>query len=152
MICGLMFRNVKELVEIVGEYGIKKRKKFVVEGNKVVIEAPKVRGRGHSGWMPEFNKDCFLFYYVGFFPFKRLKRKLMVMEGANKCIEFKGKDVQVPIYDREASKRHIKANVLQKAGESVQKVSVPIFVYLLLFITVMLGIVNILVASGRVYF
>jgi len=76
----------------------------------------------------------------------------MVMDGADKCIEFKGKDVQVPIFDRETSKRLFEAEVIKHAGASTQKVTVPIFVYLLLFLLFMLGIVNILVGTGRIYF
>ena len=141
----------KELVEIIGENGIKKRKKYPVKENKVSIEPPKVRGRGHSGWMPEFSKGCFLYFRAGIFG--KLKRKLMVMEGASKCIEFKGKDdVVIPVYDRGASKRFFEAEVIKSAGASTQKVTVPIFVYLLLFMALMLGIVNILVSSGRIMF
>jgi len=143
----------KLLVEIIGENGIKKRKKYPIakDGNKVVIEKA-TKGRGHAGWMPEFDRDCMLYYFSGIFPFKRLKRKLMVMDGASKCIGFMGKDVQVPVYDREASKKFFKANVIKSAGETAHKVTVPIFVYLLLFLLFMLGIVNILVGTGRIYF
>jgi len=173
-----MPRNPKEIIEIIGEYGIKKRKKYPVENNKVLIEKPKIRGKGikkrkkypvennkvliekpkirgkgHSGWMPEFDKHCFLYYHTGIFPFKRLKRKLMVMDGASKCIAFKGKDdVKVPVFDRKTAKTLFEAEVIQHAGASTQKVTVPIFVYLLLFLLFMLGIVNILVGTGRIYF
>jgi len=148
-----MPRNPKEIVEIIGEYGIKKRKKYPVKENKVLIEPPKVKARGHSGWMPDFDKDCFLHYNVGIFPFKRLKRKLMVMDGASKCINFYGKDaVEIPFYDRETARKLFNAEVIKHAGATTQKVTVPIFVYILLFMALMLGIVNILVSSGRIYF
>jgi len=58
------------LVEIIGENGIKKRKKYPVseEGDKIIIKKPS-KGRGQVGWMPEFNRKCFLYYNVGIFPF-----------------------------------------------------------------------------------
>ena len=140
----------KEIVEIIGENGIKKRKKYPIEQNKVVIDKQKTK---HAGWMPEFTKDSFLYYFSGIFPFKRLKRKLMIMEGADKCIEFRGKeDVEVPIYNKEVVKKLFEAEVIKHAGATTQKVGVPIFVYLLLFLMLMLGIVNILVTSGRIRF
>jgi len=154
MICGSMAKLAKEIVEIIGENGIKKRKKYPVaeKGDKIIIEKAS-KGRGNAGWMPEFSKDSFLYYFSGIFPFKRLKRKLMVKDGADKCIDFYGKDgVEVPFYDREASKKFFTANVIKSAGETTQKISIPIFVYHLLFISLMLGIVNILVSSGRIYF
>jgi len=146
-------KGEQELVQIIVENDIRKSKKYPVKENKVLIEPPKTRGRGHSGWMPEFTKDCFLYFVAGRFPFKKLQRKLMVVSGASKCIEFKGKEgVEVPIFDREASKKFFEANVIKSAGETTQKISIPIFVYLLLFLVLMLGIVNILVTSGRIRF
>ena len=140
----------KEIVEIIGENGIKKRKKYPIEQNKVVIDKQKTK---HAGWMPEFSKHSFLYYFSGVFPFKRLKRKLMVMEGANKCIEFRGKeDVEVPVYNKEVVKKLFEAEVIKHAGATTQKIGIPIFVYLLLFLMLMLGIVNILVTSGRIHF
>jgi len=146
-------KGEQEFVQIIVENDIRKEKKYPVKGNKVLIEPPKKKARGHSGWMPEYTKDCFLYYVAGHFPFKKLKRKLMVVFGASKCIEFKGKDdVKIPVYDRETAKRLFEAEVIQHAGASIQKIAIPVFVYLLLFMLVMLGIVNILVGSGRIYF
>ena len=149
-----MQKIAKEIVEIIGENGIKKRKKYPVaeEGDKIIIEKAS-RGRGNAGWMPEFTKDSFLYYFSGVFPFKRLKRKLVVKYGADKCIDFYGKDAEkIPFYDREASKKFFTANVIKSAGETTQKITIPLFVYLLLFLALILGIVNILVSSGRIYF
>jgi len=147
------YKGDTELVEIIGENGIKISKKYPIKENKVLIEPPKQRGRGHSGWMPEFSKDAFLYYVGGNFLFKKLKRKLMVMDGASKCIEFYGKDAnKIPIYDRETARKLFDAEVIKHAGATTQKVGVPIFVYLLLFLMLMLGIVNILVTSGRIHF
>ena len=140
----------KEIVEIIGENGIKKRKKYPIEQNKVVIDKQKTK---HAGWMPEFTKHSFLYYFSGVFPFKRLKRKLMVMEGANKCIEFRGKDdVEVPIYNKEVVKKLFEVEVIKHAGATTQKVTIPIFVYLLMFLVLMLEIVNILFTTGRIRF
>lgn len=146
-----MWKRDKFLVEIIGENGIKSRKKYRIENNRVMIDPPKKRGRGHSGWMPEFNRNCILYYHAWFLFFRRLKCKLMVMEGASKCIEFKGKDVEVPVYDMEASKKHITANVIKSAGETTQKITIPVFVYVLLGILFVLALLNLLVSSGRFY-
>jgi len=145
-----MPKIAKEIVEIIGENGIKKRKKYPIEQNKVVIDKQKTK---HAGWMPEFTKDSFLYYFSGVFPFKRLKRKLMIMEGADKCIEFRGKDdVEVPVYNKEAVKKLFEVEVIKHAGATTQKVTVPLFVYLLMFLVLMLEIVNILFTTGRIRF
>jgi len=77
----------------------------------------------------------------------------MVKDGASKCIDFYGKDdVEIPFYDRKAVKKLFETEVIKHAGATTQKVTVPIFVYLLIGISIMIGIVNILVSSGRIYF
>ena len=147
------YKGDMELVEIIGENGIKICKKYPIKENKVLIEPPKVRGRGHSGWTPEFSKDAFLYYVGGNFLFKKLKRKLMVKDGASKCIEFYGKDAEkIPFYDRETAKKLFEAEVIKHAGATTQKIGIPLFVYLLLFLLLMIGIVNILFTSGRIHF
>jgi hypothetical protein len=148
-----LFGKPKILVEIIGENGIKQRKKFPIEGNKVVIRPPR-RGPGGAGYYVEFDRDCLLPYEVGFGPFKRLKHKLMLIEGADHCISFRVKDgealVDMPVWDRWSEERLFKANVIKAAGSTIQQVKIPAIIYILLFLTFAMQFITLLVASGRI--
>lgn len=137
----------KLLVEIIGEFGIKSRKNKLVEQNSVLIEKSKRGRKGHPPYKAEFTKDCILNYKVGIWPFRRLKQKLMLIEGADKCIDFK--TGTVPNCDRETLKRLAEAEVLHKAGATLQKLQVPTFVYILLIIIAGLSFLSLLFSSGQ---
>lgn len=143
----------KILVEIIGESGIKKRKKYPIEANKVVIRKAK-RGRGNPAYKPSFDKNCILPYDVGWGPFKRRKEKLVLIEDANRCVSFKfekGKaTIGMPTWDKDALEKASEANVIKSAGASVQRIKIPALVYVGLFMVVALQIITLLVVSGRV--
>lgn len=141
----LFSRGKKELVEIIGQNTIKKRKKFLVKGNQVIINKG-ARGRGQVGWKPKYNSDCYLYYNSGF-PFFRLKRKLQVDEGAKSC-----RNQNNGSYEKYEVDELFSANVIKHAGETKQKIEFPIMAYLLLAGLFFLGALQILMISGRVTF
>lgn len=142
----------KILVEIIGPNGIKSRKKYEIEGNTVVISKAK-RGRGPPAYKPKFTKDCIVPYRKGIWPFKMLKHKLILMEGANECITFfDAYGVFVPTFDRSTSENLFQANVIKSAGTTATKVQVPLTLYLFLGIILALTLMNFLTVTGRVRF
>lgn len=147
-----MLQKPKILVEIIGPNGIKSRKKYPIEGDTVVIRQAK-RGRGPPAYKASFNKDCIVPYWKGIWPFKRLKQKLILMEGAHECISFYDVyGVFVPSYDIEESEKLFQANVIKSAGSTTTKVQVPLSLYLFLGVIAVMTFVNILISTGRVRF
>ena len=150
-----LFGKPKILVEIIGEEGIKSRKKYPVEGNKVVIR-PARRGPGGTAYKPEFDKDCLLNYWSGWGPFKRLKQKLLLIDGADRCVSFRTKpnegvvEVEMPTFDRKTAEDLFKANVIKAAGSTLQKITVPISMYLLLGMVAVMNFIILLILTGRI--
>ena len=145
-------------MEIIDEFGVKSKKKYPIRGNKVIIR-PARKGPGGTEYAPTFDKSCILPYVVGWGPFKRLKHKLVLIDGANRCVSFRfTKDEQgnkvamidVPVWDRWTEEEFFKANVIKAAGSTIQKVSIPTSVYVLLALIFIMQIIGLLVASGRV--
>ena len=148
----LIAEQSKFLVEIIGANCVKSRKTYEVDGDSIVIRKAK-RGRGPPAYKPTFNKDCILNYWKGIWPFKKLKQRLMLKEGANECVNFYGgEEVDVPTFDRKASEKLFQANVIKSAGSTTTKVQVPLSLYLFMGIIAVLAFVNILISTGRVRF
>lgn len=137
------------LVDIIGENGVKSSKKYPIEENSVVIREAK-RGRGPAAYKPTFDKDCLIYYTVGFWKFKRLKVKLMLMESANSCVKFVGKRVDRPIWGRVTSEKLFEANVIKSAGASTQKLQIPMMLYVFLFVITAISFMTFLVVTGKV--
>lgn len=147
-----MLQKPKILVEIIGPNGIKSRKKYPIEEDKVVIRQAK-RGRGPPAYKASFNKDCIVPYWKGIWPFKRLKQKLILMEGSDHCVTFYDDyGVFVPSFDRSSSEKLFQANVIKSAGSTTTKVQVPLSLYLFLGVIAVMAFVNILISTGRVRF
>jgi hypothetical protein len=145
-----MFGKQKMRVDIKTEKGLI-IKKCEIEDNSVIIEKGS-RGRGKASYKANYDSSCVLDYWVGIRPFKRLKQKLMLMDGADSCISFKKDDVNLPVFDRSTSNRHIVANVIKNAGATTQKLNVPLSLYLIVGAVAVIGIINLLLSSGRVRF
>jgi len=141
----------KILVEVIGENGIKSRKNHKIDGNKVIIEKPE-KGRGKVGWAPKFDKDCILHREYRPFPwlFKRHYSKLVVMEGAKECIKFlfKDKRAKIPKLDKATITELMKASVLKAAGQVRQKIEIPMFFYMLMFMVLGIGFLNFIAEMG----
>ena len=147
-----MFGTDKIKVEVINESGLK-TKKYPIEANHIVIKAAK-RGRGGAAYMASFDKYCLLPYTVGFWPFKRLKQKLLLIEGANECVSFKFTDgeaeVKKPSWTREALGRASEATVIKAAGATFQKLKMPTLLYVALFLVAGLQFFTLLVLTGKV--
>jgi len=143
----------KILVEVIGENGIKSRKTHRINGNKVIIEKPE-KGRGKVGWAPKFDKDCILHRDFRPFPwvFKRHSSKLIVMEGAKECISFLAKDkrAKIPKLDKATITELMKASVLKAAGQVKQKIEIPVFFWLFMFMLIGLGALNLMAELGLI--
>lgn len=134
----------------------RKKKKYPVEGNHIIIR-PAKRGRGGGpAYKAEFDKDCVVSFDVGFGPFKFAKKELYLIEGADHCISFhfapKGAEVNMPTWDRYSEEDLFKASVIKAAGASTQKVTVPTIFYVLMFMTFAIGFINFLMARGMLRF
>jgi len=142
--------TTKILTEIIGKHGeIVKRKKFPVEDGTVLIRKGK-RGPGGAAYKPKFNRNCLLWEKRGLIPFKSYKPKLMLMEGADRCIEFNSDSVDIPMWDRKTEENLFKASVIKAAGATVQKIQIPFIFYILIFFGIILQFFTILILTGRV--
>jgi len=124
----------KLLVEIIGAQGIKQRKKFKVDQDSVILR--KGRGRGITDWKPKFTRDNLLDYTVGVWPFKRLKRKLMIREGASSFMDFSSNGTDhLPDLTLKDIENLADAKVIKNAGKTTQKVTVPLSLYVISLLT-----------------
>ena len=145
-----MVGKPKIKVDVINESGLK-TKKYPIEGNQIIIK-PAKRGRGGAGYAAKFDKNCLLPYHVGLWPFKHLKQKLMLIEGAAKCVsfDFTDKKANMPNWSREALERASEATVIKAAGATFQKLKIPTLLYIALFLVVGLEFLNLLVLTGKV--
>jgi len=147
-----LFGKPKIKVDVINEAGLK-TKKYPIEGNTIVIRAAK-RGRGGAAYKAKYDKNCLLPYHTGFGPFKHLKQKLVLIEGADECVSFHfmedGVQVDKPTWSRNALEKASEATVIKAAGASFQKLRIPTLLYIALFLVVGLEFLNLLVLSGRV--
>jgi len=149
-----MFGKRKILTEVISPVGCYK-KKFPVEGNTIVIRRAR-RGPGGAAYKAEFDRDCLISYWTGWGPFKKLHQKLLLIEGADKCVSFKFKEeigeINLPIWDRETAARFFEASVIKAAGATVQKIKIPISLYIILILVVIMQFISLIVLSGRIRF
>ena len=133
--------NPKIKVEIVYKNGDTRIKRCKIAGNRVVIEAKK-RGRGGKGWSPTFNRACIIERKVRKLIFKLTEKRLMVMEGSEKCVNFapKQKKLDIPLWDRQQCQDFFDVSVLRQSGDVKIKHELP-FVFWLLAV---LGIINLI--------
>lgn len=145
-----MFGEPKIKVVIINELG-EKTKKYPVEGDNIVIRAAR-RGRGGAAYMASFDKSCSVPYYVGFWPFKRLKQKLYLIEGGSKCVsfDFTTKKAKMPTWTRQELARASEATVIKAAGATFQKLKIPALLYVALFASIGVQILTMLVVTGKV--
>lgn len=140
-------RREKLFVEIINEQGIKTRKKFPIKKNKVIL-------RKKSGTKPEisakFTHNAILHYTTGIGPFKRHHTKVLLKEGSKKCLEVL--ENKVPTLDEATIEDLFNENALKGAGHTQTTLKVPIFLYLMVGALIILGIFQLLLASGRVRF
>lgn len=143
-----MARKPKILVEIVGASPYPKRRKCPIEGNKIILKEAR-EGRGGAAITAEFDNSCFIPYRSGLT--RGIKQKLIVKEGATKCVSF-GTDssYRAPSVTIEEVFNYFKASVIMAAGRIKQEKQT--IIYLLIGVVIILQIIGLLVSSGRIHF
>jgi len=135
----------KILVEIIHENNVITRKKCPINGNTVIIN----KGRaGHFGWCPQFSKDSLLLE-PRFFSFRQ---KLIVRENAEKCLEFKEKETELPYWDKYALRKFMEAEVASKLGNVKIKHELPLVFWLLIACSILNTVLLLMIARGIMRF
>lgn len=114
-------------------------------GNQVII-SPATIGRSGASQKAEFDNTC-LIPYLGGFP-RTVKHKVMLKEGATKCVSFKGSGDQAPSCSINDVNEFSKASVIRLSGQL--RGENKTFIYILLFIIIILSVISILMGSGRI--
>jgi len=142
----------KILVEIIGKTETKKKKVKVQQDHIEVYKGR--RGRGGVAYRPQFDNSCLVKYKTGIWPFRRLKQKLILVEGAEKCVSFypERKTAEVPWYDMKAMERIWNAHVIKASGAIKQKLEVPTLLYIMIAAVLIAQILSALIFTGRIRF
>ena len=137
----------KMLVETISATGALK-KRYNYEGNKLLIRKGKDR---HAGYNPRFSKNSIIPYRTGFGPLKFWKHKVILIDGADECLNFNAElpEAEIPVWDRKSEEKLFEANVIKASGTVSNKIQIPTLFYLLLIFPTILGFVNILIMTGR---
>lgn len=143
----MLRRNVGKIrVEIIGG-AYPKKINAEVEGNHVIIQ-PGAKGRGGAPYKAEYDNSCLVPYWSGFSIFKTIKFKLLLKEGASKCVSFAKSAAEIaPTCTQQDIARFSNATVIRNAG--MLKPENRTFVYVLLLINIVISILAVAVASGR---
>lgn len=141
-------KKPKILVEIVGATPNKRR--LPIEGNKVIVKEGKP-GRGGEAITAEFSNSCLIPYYAGIPPFRSMKHKLILKEGASKCVNFDDKNTDAPTCSLADVQKFGEASVIKAAGMNKNPLNMGML-YILIFAAIALGVLNLLVASGNIRF
>ena len=138
---------MKIKTDIITSLGLK-TKKLKVEGNYIIVR--KERKGKISGYRAEFDKECLLPYRT---QLHILKNKLMLVDGADRCISFKiGKDkadVDIPVWDRQSEEKLFQANTIKASGQVSGKMDIPPMLYIVMMVGVLFSVLTLLAVSGR---
>ena len=135
-----MFGKPKILVEIVHKNGDSTFKEALIEENRVIIQKGK-RGRGGIEWAPTFHKGCklepkkrFLFFFT-----RKQPKRLMVLEGSQKCIDFEAEpDPELNGLGFRDLEKLSDLEVIKRSGQVKIKHELP----LVFWILVLVGVAN----------
>ena len=144
-------RQPKILVEIYNGNELQFKKKYPFDGNRVIIVASKA-APGGAEYAPKFDKDSKIYYYEGRWIFKRLKQKLMLQNGAKECMKMTPKMLKINEPTRITIKEFAKAEVVKAAGATVQRMTAPTLLYVLVFANIVISTLALLLGSGTVQF
>lgn len=139
------------LTEIYSPQGMRRRK-LRVEGNQVIVRRAS-KGRGSPDYRASFDESSIVLFRKGVWPFRFLRQKLMLIDGADHCISFhyeieKG-TLTMPVYDRAAMERLAEATVVKNAGNVSAKMQIPGSFFMVSMLGLVLNVVTLLVISGR---
>jgi len=133
----------KEKVEIYNVGSLESSKKYSKTKGQIILRKGS-KGRGPKGWIVPI-KDSYV-YYKTWFGLK-LARKLMIVQGNDDFIKFmKGKEAELSRFQVD---KLFEANVLKNAGHTLQSLKVPFMLYMVLGFILVMGIMQLLVMSGR---
>lgn len=138
-------RTEKVLVEIIGKDGIIKKRKLPIEDGKIIIE-PGRKGKGGAAIEAEYDESCRFFDIVGFPLFRKLRRKFIIREGSLQCLSAKSDNL--PAWTIKELRRYFDASVMRNAGKYTEEKKG--ILYLLLFIAIGLGVINLLLSAGAI--
>lgn len=141
----IMFARPEKIrVEVLSQKGMKARK-CVVESDRIIIK--KGKGvKGDPSITAKFEKDCIIPYRAGMWPFKTWKQKLVWIEGHDRCVMFYGKKTDLGVND---IKGFFEAGAIKNAGSTLQKLQIPMALYLIIGAVLVLQVVQLLMARGN---
>lgn len=115
--------------------------------NKVVMKMPKDK---NTGWSFTFNNKS-LMYKSALFGAKKYFA-VEVFPDATKAIEFdtETSTTTMPHWDKATEEKLFEAKVIKAAGETGQKLKVPMAIYLLILVNIGVSVFILLMASGRI--
>jgi hypothetical protein len=142
----MQLRQQQILVEFVGG-AFPKKKKCVVEGNRVILRQAR-EGRGGAAITAEFDANCLVPYRSGLT--RGLKYKLLLTEGADKCVSFARGLAEVPTCTKQDVSNYGNATVIKLAGSLKPPFNINL-IYVLLIAGIILTVFSILVGSGRIH-
>lgn len=144
-----MQRKPKILVEFVGNV-FPRRKKYPVDGNKVIVKPANPKGgRNAAEQSIEFDTSCLVPYYAGVPPFRVVKHKILAKDGASKAVSFATDQATCPSCTKDEVTKYTNASVIGAAGRL--KPENRTLIYVLLLVLIIVGVFNLLIASGRVH-
>ena len=123
------------------------KKMCEVRGKYVIIQKRNATKRIPE-YKASFTNQCLIPYKKGLLS---KDFKLMVKEGAGRCINFYPK-TRVYETDKTEIERLFRANVLEKAGVVSHKVEIPMLFWLVMVALFVIGLLNLLATSGTVRF
>lgn len=103
-----------------------------------------------SGWTFKFTNKALLFK-TGYFGLKRYFA-VEVFPYAKSAIEFdcESETINAPHWDKKTEENMFRAKVIRAAGETGQKLHIPLALYLILIINLVVSVVVLLVSSGKI--
>lgn len=166
------------LTEIYRPVGMIKKKLRVIGNNEILVKKGS-KTRGAADYKASFDKDCIVPYRSGIFHL--VKQKLMLIEGAGKCIritydalEFreelkkqvadldpiKDKEkienikslfakIEIPVWTKDDLDTAAEATVIKNSGHITNELKVPALLYVVSFMSVAVGIIILMVQTGR---
>jgi hypothetical protein len=80
------------------------------------------------------------------------RSSVSVIHGASKAISlnYEGKELEAPTWSRTTAGGFFTASVIKAAGQTGQKLEIPIAVYILIFANLALGLITLFAVTGRI--
>jgi hypothetical protein len=140
-------KRPKILVEIIG--AIPRKLKLPIDDGKIVVKEATAGRRG-AAITATFDNTCLVPYWAGIPPFRTIKYKLLLKEGATECISFGNRYTKdAPTCTLSDVQKFGQATVIKLAGALRNPNNMNIL-YLLVIVAIIIGVINIFVASGNI--